>query len=35
MGLYNVLSFGINSLKQLDQIYIDFCKELQFYYLID
>jgi serine/threonine protein phosphatase 1 len=35
MGLYYVLSFGINSLKQLDQIYIDFCKELQFYYLID
>jgi Calcineurin-like phosphoesterase len=34
-GNATLLSFGINSLKQLDLLYIDFFKELQFYYLID
>ena len=34
-GYATLLSFGINSLKNLDQIYVHFFKELQFYYLID
>ena len=34
-GFATLRSFRINSLKQLDQLYIDFFKELQFYYLID
>jgi serine/threonine protein phosphatase 1 len=33
-GSETMISFGINSLKQLDQVYIDFFKGLQFYYLL-
>ena len=34
-GSETMRSFGINSLKQLDQVYIDFFKGLQFYYLLN
>ena len=34
-GFTTLISFGINSLKQLDQLYIDFFKGLQLYYLIN
>jgi serine/threonine protein phosphatase 1 len=34
-GSATLMSFGINSLRQLDQLYIDFFKGLQFYYPIN
>lgn len=34
-GSETMMSFGINSLKQLEQVYIDFFKGLQFYYLLN
>ena len=34
-GSTTLESFGIKSLKQLDQLYIDFLKGLQFYYLFN
>ena len=34
-GSETMRSFGINSLKQLDQVYIDFFKGLQFYYFLN
>jgi len=34
-GSETMISFGINSLKQLDQVYIDFFKGLQFYYFLN
>jgi serine/threonine protein phosphatase 1 len=34
-GYETMRSFGINSLKQLDQVYIEFFKGLQFYYSLD
>jgi serine/threonine protein phosphatase 1 len=34
-GSETMMSFGINSLKQLEQVYIDFFKGLQFYYFLN
>jgi serine/threonine protein phosphatase 1 len=34
-GYETMRSFGINSIKQLDQVYIEFFKGLQFYYSLD